>query len=139
MAEAVRAALAKRKWSVRGAAIYTGLHPTTIDRLKKGLNVETEALIRFAAAVAVKGEETETARHYLRLADKVEIVALLDAVERAAQGQPAAVDGRLTPTGELVEVIVVGRPAVQFVATAENLALIAHLMDAINRARGSAL
>lgn len=136
LAEAVTRALQERGWSLQSAENYSGVGKSTWDRLKKGMSVETEALIQCAYAVAEKGKGPELAMRWLEYAGRDTVVELMRAVAKAAREQPGGAQQviEVEPGNHVRLLAVGGRPGSEFEATPDNLALIADLLALVTRA-----
>lgn len=67
----------ERGWSFRQAQRETGKSFTAIERMAKGVAVETDTIIGFATAVAGEGQRIPTVLYWLELAGKTEVIGLI--------------------------------------------------------------
>lgn len=70
--------LRNRSWSYRQAQIATEVSFNAIERMSKGVAVETDTIVKFALAIAPKGRELGTVIEWLKAANKEEFAALLE-------------------------------------------------------------
>lgn len=77
LATEVQSILKENGWSFRMAQSKTGVSFSAIERMTKGVSVETDTIIRFAQAISKDGEKLNTVIQYLNLSGKSEIVNLL--------------------------------------------------------------
>lgn len=124
LATAVEDVLTRRKWSLRAAELYTGVHYNTIDRLKKGQSVDIDQIIKFARAIAEKDKEVETALYFLKLSGKDDVASLVEAATRLAASVPMEDTQEVElSSGQRVRIIAIGdKPGIDFNPTPENVA-----------------
>lgn len=70
--------MAERGWSLRGAQNATGLPFNSVDRMLKGVMVETDTIVRFARAIAPEGKEMETVIEWLRLGGRSYVAEMIE-------------------------------------------------------------
>lgn len=70
--------LKNRGWSYRQAQIATEVSFNAVERMAKGVTVETDTIVKFALAVAPKGRELGTVIEWLKAGEKNEFARLLE-------------------------------------------------------------
>lgn len=73
-----RSVLDSRGWSYRQAQIQTGVSYNAVERMAKGIAVETDTLVAFARAIAPEGHELKTVLRWLRAGGKLSVAQLIE-------------------------------------------------------------
>ena len=68
----------RRGWSYRQAQIATGVSFNAVERMAKGVMVETDTIVSFARAIAPEGRELSTVIEWLRAGGKREMAEMLE-------------------------------------------------------------
>ena len=93
LAEATRNEMEVRGWSFRKAQGVVGRSFTSIERMSKGVLVESDTIIAFALAIAPEGKRIQTACDWLRMGGKDAIANLLEEALRQGALQNASNNG----------------------------------------------
>lgn len=133
LAQAMSRLLADRKWSLRQCSIATAIPYSTLDRIKKGQNVEAEIIAKLAYKISSPDSRFETVMQWLKLAGKDDMVSVLNAISATARMIPEGAKQRVhLPSGGEVLILPSGR---EFKATPENLALLETLLLALEQTK----
>ena len=68
----------QRGWSYRQAQIATGVSFNAVERMAKGVMVETDTIVSFARAIAPEGKEITTVIEWLEAGGKSEMAEMLE-------------------------------------------------------------
>jgi hypothetical protein len=93
LADLTTEAMQSRGWSFRRAQRETGSAFTSIERMAKGVPVESETLMKFAATVSAPADRPKIVLKYLRAGGKNEIAAIIE--DMIAQSLPPRLAGEL--------------------------------------------
>jgi hypothetical protein len=140
LAELVDRDLTTRGWSLRQAENVSGsrgmlISMHAIDRMRRGLDVETETVIKWALVTAEPGTKYDRVLTYLRAAGKNSLLHLLAEVERAARDLPddAGATVEVAP-GQTVRILAEGSdPGATFKATPERLRALSLIVRAFDQ------
>ena len=87
--DVVKQVMESRGWSLRAAENATGLQFNSVDRMVKGIPVETDTIIKFAIAAAPQGKEIETVIEWLYLGGRTMVAQIMErAIHPPVDGVP---------------------------------------------------